>query len=82
MDAPGRDHRAAAGAEPLAQPEAVEDAIVDLVTELRSRHAASSRSDRRSRLGDNTQSIVRFSPHLAWREEPLKDRLHERIDLR
>jgi glucokinase len=30
---------------------------------------------------DNEQAVVRFSPHLAWRSEPLKARLAERIDL-
>ena len=30
---------------------------------------------------DNAQAVVRFSPHLAWRAEPLKARLAERIDL-
>ncbi len=67
---------------PSHSPQAVEDAIVDLVTELRSRHAGvESVGIGAAGWVDNTQSIVRFSPHLAWREEPLKDRLHERIDL-
>ena len=30
---------------------------------------------------DNEQAVVRFSPHLAWRSEPLKARLTARIDL-
>ncbi|MDF3052572.1 MAG: glk [Geminicoccaceae bacterium] len=30
---------------------------------------------------DNGQAVVAFSPHLAWRAEPLKARLSERIDL-
>ena len=30
---------------------------------------------------DNDQAMVRFSPHLAWRSEPLKARLTGRIDL-
>ena len=67
---------------PSHSPQAVEDAIVDLVTQLRSRHAGvESVGIGAAGWVDNTQSIVRFSPHLAWREEPLKDRLHERIDL-
>jgi glucokinase len=30
---------------------------------------------------DNAQAVVAFSPHLAWRSEPLKARLSERIDI-
>ena len=30
---------------------------------------------------DNDQAVVRFSPHLAWRSEPLKARLSGRIDM-
>ena len=30
---------------------------------------------------DNDQAVVRFSPHLAWRSEPLKARLSGRIDI-
>ena len=30
---------------------------------------------------DNTQAVVAFSPHLAWRNEPLKAQLSKRIDL-
>ena len=30
---------------------------------------------------DNDQAVVRFSPHLAWRSEPLRARLSGRIDI-
>ena len=61
---------------PSHSPRAVEDAIVDLVTRLRSGHAGvESVGIGAAGWVDNTQSIVRFSPHLAWREEPLRDRL-------
>lgn len=67
---------------PSHSPQAVEDAIIDLVTELRSRHAGvESVGIGAAGWVDNTQSIVRFSPHLAWREEPLRARLTERIEL-
>ena len=67
---------------PSHSPQAVEDAIVDLVTQLRSRHdGVGSVGIGAAGWVDNTQSIVRFSPHLAWREEPLRDRLNDRIDL-
>ena len=66
---------------PSHSPQAVEDAIVAIVDELRSRHRVQSVGIGAAGWVDNTQSIVRFSPHLAWREEPLKDRLTGRIEL-
>lgn len=67
---------------PSRSPQAVEDAIVDLVTELCAKHeGVESVGIGAAGWVDSTQSIVRFSPHLAWREEPLKQRLHQRIDL-
>ena len=66
---------------PSHSPRAVEDAIVSTVDDLRTRHRVQSVGIGAAGWVDNTQSIVRFSPHLAWREEPLKDRLSTRIDL-
>ena len=67
---------------PSHSPQAVEDAILDLVTRLCSRHpGVESVGIGAAGWVDNTQAVVRFSPHLAWREEPLKQRLRERIDL-
>ena len=48
---------------PSHSPQAVEDAIVDLVTQLRSRHSGvESVGIGAAGWVDNTQSIVRFSP--------------------
>ena len=66
---------------PSHSPRAVEDAIVSTVDDLRSRHRVQSVGIGAAGWVDNSQAIVRFSPHLAWREEPLKDRLSTRIDL-
>jgi glucokinase len=66
---------------PSHSPRAVEDAIVSTVDDLRTRHRVQSVGIGAAGWVDNTQAIVRFSPHLAWREEPLKDRLSTRIDL-
>ncbi len=66
---------------PSHSPRAVEDAIVSTVEDLRRRHSVLAVGIGAAGWVDNTQSIVRFSPHLAWREEPLKDRLSARIDL-
>lgn len=64
---------------PSYSPEAVEDAICAAVEEL-------GRTDPVVAVGigaagwvDTNQAIVRFSPHLAWRNEPLKERLQQRL---
>ncbi len=66
---------------PSHSPQAVEDAIVRLVAQLRGRHRVESVGIGAAGWVDNEQAVVRFSPHLAWRSEPLRARLGERIDL-
>ncbi len=66
---------------PSHSPKAVEDAIVHVVERLRRDHAVESVGIGAAGWVDNEQAVVNFSPHLAWRAEPLKDRLSERIDV-
>jgi glucokinase len=66
---------------PSHSPQAVEDAIVSTVEALRGRHPVQAVGIGAAGWVDNTQALVRFSPHLAWREEPIKDRLTGRIDV-
>jgi glucokinase len=66
---------------PSHNPQSVEDAIVGVVGELRRRHRVDSVGIGAAGWVDNEQAVVRFSPHLAWRAEPLKARLTARIDL-
>jgi glucokinase len=66
---------------PSHDPQAVEDAIVRAVTQLRTRHRVDSVGIGAAGWVDNAQSVVRFSPHLAWRSEPLKAKLARRIEL-
>ncbi|CAA9381482.1 MAG: Glucokinase [uncultured Propionibacteriaceae bacterium] len=66
---------------PSRSPKAVEDAIVDLVDRLRGSHRVDSVGIGAAGWVDNAQAVVAFSPHLAWRSEPLKARLSERIDI-
>ncbi|HYP46720.1 MAG TPA: ROK family glucokinase [Propionibacteriaceae bacterium] len=68
-------------ATPSHSPAAVEDAIVRLVNQLRSRHTVESLGIGAAGWVDNAQAVVAFSPHLAWRQEPLRDRLRERVEL-
>ena len=66
---------------PSHSPQAVEDAIVAAVAVLRTRHPVKTIGIGAAGWVDNAQAVVRFSPHLAWRSEPLKARLSARIDL-
>ncbi len=66
---------------PSASPQAVEDAIVDAVRALRARHRVVAVGIGAAGWVDNAQAVVRFSPHLAWRSEPLKANLVRRIEV-
>ncbi len=66
---------------PSASPQAVEDAIVGAVDQLRASYPAAAVGIGAAGWVDSDQALVRFSPHLAWRNEPLRDRLRDRIEL-
>ncbi|MEL4357346.1 MULTISPECIES: ROK family glucokinase [unclassified Luteococcus] len=66
---------------PSRSPEAVEDAIVEVVENLSASHFVEAVGIGAAGWVDTDQAVVRFSPHLAWRNEPLKARLNQRIDL-
>ncbi len=66
---------------PSHSPAAVEDAIVSAVQQLAERHRVDAVGIGAAGWVDNAQAVVKFSPHLAWRNEPLRDRLAERVDL-
>jgi glucokinase len=66
---------------PSHSPPAVEEAILRAVERLRARYRAESVGIGAAGWVDNAQAVVAFSPHLAWRAEPLKARLAERIGL-
>ena len=66
---------------PSHSPRAVEEAILSAVQRLRAHHRAEAVGIGAAGWVDNGQAVVAFSPHLAWRAEPLKARLSERIDL-
>ncbi len=66
---------------PSHDPRAVEDIIVDVVSTLTSRQPVVAVGIGAAGWVDTDQAVIRFSPHLAWRQEPLLDRLRRRIDL-
>lgn len=66
---------------PTDRADAVEEVIVELVDTLAAEHAACAVGIGAAGWVDETRRLVRFSPHLAWRNEPLVDRLEARLAL-
>jgi glucokinase len=66
---------------PSHSPQAVEDAIVSAVNVLSRRNRVQAVGIGAAGWVDSAQAVVNFSPHLAWRSEPLKAKLNERIAL-
>ncbi|WP_188897020.1 ROK family glucokinase [Microlunatus endophyticus] len=81
VDGAGRIVERVLAATPSHSPLAVEDTITAVVGDLRSRHLVETVGIGAAGWVDTNQSVVRFSPHLAWRQEPLKAKLEQRIDL-
>ena len=59
----------------------IEDAIVGLVGELRSRHDITAVGVGAAGYVDRNRSTVLFAPNLAWRDVDLRAELEERVDL-
>ena len=66
---------------PAKDADAIESAIEELVTGLREGHDLSCVGVGAAGFVDNHRSTVLFAPNLAWRDEPLKDRLEARLGL-
>jgi glucokinase len=66
---------------PSTSPREVEDTISEIVSELRTRHYVVAVGIGAAGFVDATRSTVLFSPHLAWRNEPLRDAVRRRVGL-
>jgi len=66
---------------PSQDPLAVEETIAEAVRELRRAHDPVAVGIGAAGWVDAAQAIVNFSPHLAWRNEPLRDAVSRRVDL-
>ncbi|MGH3275332.1 MAG: ROK family glucokinase [Streptosporangiaceae bacterium] len=64
---------------PAASPAGTEQVIAEMVTDLRSRHDVIAIGIGAAGFVDETRSVVMFAPNLAWREEPVKKRLEDRL---
>lgn len=62
-------------------PRVVEDVIVGAVASLRQDHDVTGVGVGAAGFVDTTRRRVMFAPHLSWRDEPLADRLEQRLGL-
>jgi glucokinase len=68
-------------ATPFHDPRAIEKTIVDLVAELRAGHEVSAVGIGAAGFVDAERATVVFAPHLAWRDEPLRDAVAASVGL-
>ncbi len=64
---------------PAASPALTEQAIADVVTELLARYQVSAIGLGAAGFVDSDQATILFASNLAWRDEPLKQRVEERL---
>ncbi|MBA2463780.1 MAG: ROK family glucokinase [Nocardioidaceae bacterium] len=66
---------------PVRSVRAVEETIVELVGDFRQAYDVAAVGIGAAGFVDVTRSVVTFSPHLAWRDEPLRAAVADRIRL-
>ncbi|SDQ33358.1 ROK family glucokinase [Quadrisphaera sp. DSM 44207] len=66
---------------PATDVQAIEDAVVDAVRELRAEHETEAVGVAAAGFVDATRSVVTFAPNLAWRDEPLRADLERQLHL-
>src|SRR5579859_4371380 len=64
---------------PAASPLLTEQAIADVVTELLDGHEIAAIGLGAAGFVDSARATMLFAPNLAWRDEPLKQRVEERL---
>src|SRR6204780_761846 len=64
---------------PAASPQRTEQAIADVVTELLAVHEVTGIGLGAAGFVDAARATMLFAPNLAWRDEPLKQRVEERL---
>ncbi|GLW21134.1 MULTISPECIES: ROK family glucokinase [Microbispora] len=66
---------------PAGDPEKMALTIADVVNELAARHEVEAVGIGAAGFVDETRSVIRFAPNLAWREEPLRKKVGELVGL-
>ena len=64
---------------PAASPARTEQAIADVVTELLAEYQVEAIGLGAAGFVDRDRATIMFAPNLAWRDEPLKQRVEERL---
>jgi glucokinase len=64
---------------PAASPDSTIDVIADVVNELQAKYEVDAVGIGAAGFVDQTRSTVLFAPNLAWRDEPVKKLVEERI---
>jgi glucokinase len=64
---------------PAASPQGTEQVIADVVTELLASHEVTAIGLGAAGFVDSERATMLFAPNLAWRDEPLKQRVEERL---
>ncbi len=81
VDVDGGVHEVLRRTTPSSSARDVEDTVASLVTELNRRHDVVAVGIGAAGFIDSTRATVVFSPHLAWRHEPLRDAVHRRTGM-
>jgi glucokinase len=66
---------------PSTSPEQTAQVVGDAITEMLSRHKADAVGIGAAGFVDATRSSILFAPNLAWRDEPLKKLIEDRVGL-
>ncbi|TPW76398.1 ROK family protein [Schumannella soli] len=64
---------------PAEDPDAMVDVVVEMIADLASRHEVSGAGVAAAGFIDAAQSTVYYAPNIAWRNEPLRQRIEERL---
>jgi glucokinase len=81
VDVDGRVLARARRLTPSRDPKAVEDTITEVVTLLRAEHEIVAVGIGAAGFVDSDRARVLFAPHLAWRNEPLRDAVAQAVGL-
>ncbi|GAA0358513.1 ROK family glucokinase [Microbispora corallina] len=81
VDEEGRILESGVRHSPAGSPEKMALTIAEAVTDLAGRHEVEAVGIGAAGFIDETRSVVRFAPNLAWREEPLRKKVSELVDL-
>lgn len=81
VDAEGVIHAQTTVPTPATDAAAIEYAVAEAVAQLRGDHAVLAVGVAAAGFIDAAQSLVYFAPNLAWRNEPIRERIQARVGL-